>query len=75
MGRISQLGCVGCALTGRGWHRQRGFFIYIFFKNVFLQKYIFGFTFYSFIPLPPGSGASGGLPPDGGRQGPICKLI
>ena len=32
------------------------FYIFIFFKNVFLQKYIFGFIFYSFIPLPPGRG-------------------
>ena len=40
-----------------------GFFIFIFLKMFFLQKYIFGFTFYSFIPLPP----------DRGRQGPIRK--
>ena len=38
---------------------EGGFFIFIFFKNIFLQKYIFSFTFYSFIPLPPGRGAAG----------------
>jgi len=38
------------------------FFISIFFKKK-LQKYIFGFTFYSFIPLPPARG----------QQGPTCK--
>ena len=39
------------------------FFIFIFFKNVFLQKYIFGFIIYNFIPQPPGCGAGGPLPP------------
>ena len=38
------------------------FHLYIF-QNYFLQKYIFGFTIYRFIPLPPGWGAAGGLPP------------
>jgi len=32
-------------------------------------KYIFGFTFYSFIPLPSGRGAAGGLPPGRGAAG------
>ena len=40
-------------------------FFYIFFKIVFLQKYIFGFTIYRFIPLPPGRGRQGaGRPAD-----------
>ena len=39
------------------------FFIFIFFKKK-LQKYIFCFRFYSSIPLLPGRGAAGGLPPD-----------
>ena len=44
------------------------FFIFIFFKKK-LQKYIFGFRFYSSIPIPPGRGAAGGLPPLlGGRD-------
>ena len=39
------------------------FYFYIFLKQ-FLQKYIFGFTIYSFIPLPPPvCGAGGPLPP------------
>ena len=38
------------------------FFIFVFFKKN-LQKYIFGFRFYSFIPLPPDRRAAGGLPP------------
>ena len=42
---------------------RRGFLIFIFFKNVFLQKYIFSFIIYSFILLPPGCGAAGPLPP------------
>ena len=37
------------------------FLFFIFQKK--LQKYIFGFMFYSSIPLPPGRGAAGGLPP------------
>ena len=36
------------------------FFIFTFFKIVFLQKYIFGFTIYRFVPLPPGRGRQGG---------------
>ena len=36
---------------------------YIYFLNFFLQKYIFGFRFYSSIPLPSGRGAAVGLPP------------
>ena len=39
------------------------FFVFAFFKKKNLQKYIFGFKFYSSIPLPPGRGAAGGLPP------------
>ena len=38
------------------------FFIFVFFKKK-LQKYIFGFRFYNFIPLPPGRGP----PPGRGR--------
>ena len=44
---------------------KRFFYFYIF-KKYFLQKYIFCFTIYSFIPLPPGRGAAGAgrpLPP------------
>ena len=37
------------------------FFIFIFFKIVFLQKYIFGFIIYRFIPLPPSRRAVGAL--------------
>jgi len=40
----------------------RLFYFFIFQKH-FLHKYIFNFTIYSFIPLPPGRGAAGGLPP------------
>ena len=43
--------------------RERLFYFYIFFLKK-LQKYIFGFRFYSSIPLPSGRGAAGGLPPD-----------
>ena len=35
-------------------------FFYIYFSKTFLQKYIFNFTIYSFIPLPPGRRAAGG---------------
>ena len=38
------------------------FFIFTFFKKK-LQKYILVFKIYSSIPLPPGRGAAGGLPP------------
>ena len=44
--------------------KWRLFYFYIFRKH-FLQKYIFNFTIYSFIPLPPARGAAGsrqGLP-------------
>jgi len=34
------------------------FFYFYIFENRFLQKYIFGFTIYRFIPLPPGKGAA-----------------
>ena len=36
---------------------RRLFYFYIFQKH-FLQKYIFDFTIYSFIPLPPGRGTT-----------------
>jgi len=38
-------------------------FCFCIFQKKILQKYIFGFRFYSSIPLPPGRGAAGGLPP------------
>jgi len=47
---------------------RRLFYFYIFRKH-FLQKYIFNITFYSFVPLPPGRGAAGGLPPSSGAVG------
>ena len=46
----------------------RLFYFYIFGKH-FLQKYIFNITIYSFVPLPPGRGAAGGLPPDRAAAG------
>ena len=46
----------------------RLFYFYIF-RKYFLQKYIFNITFYSFVPLPPGRGAAGGLPPSSGAAG------
>ena len=57
------------------WSGRRGnaegvmcsvFFIFVFFKKK-LQKYIFGFRFYSSIPLPPGRGRQGAYRPAGGR--------
>jgi len=33
-------------------------FLFLYFLKTFLQKYIFNFTIYSFIPLPPGRGAT-----------------
>ena len=51
------------------------FFIFIFFKIVFLKKYIFGFIIYSFIPLPR---LRGGQPPaallPGGRDLNVNKI-
>ena len=44
----------------------RFFFIFTFFKKK-LQKYILVFKIYSSIPLPPGRGAAGPLPPPAGR--------
>ena len=44
------------------------FFIFAFFKKK-LQKYIFGFRFYSYIPLPPGRGRQGAYRPAGGGGG------
>ena len=41
------------------------FFIFVFFKKK-LQKYIFGFRFYSSIPPPPGRG---------GGRGPIARQV
>ena len=43
--------------SGAAWF-QRLLYFYIFQKKN-LQKYIFGFRFYSSIPLPPGRGAVG----------------
>ena len=43
---------------------------------MFLQKYIFGFTFYNFIPLPPRRGRQGAYrPAEGGRDLYINKYI
>ena len=46
-------------LVGNG----RAPFLFLHFSKKNLQKYIFGFRFYSVIPLPPSRGAAGGLPP------------
>jgi len=46
------------------------FFYFYTFKKYFLQKHIFGFTIYSFIPLPPDRGRQGAgrpLPPPARR--------
>ena len=58
-----------------------GFFYFFIFQNRFLHKYIFGFIIYRFIPLPPGCGAAGPLPPSppaallpGGRDLNINKI-
>ena len=45
--------CLGQPRTSS--HVRRFLYFYIF-QNHFLQKYIFGFTIYRFIPLPPGRG-------------------
>ena len=45
-----------CKLVGRALANLAFFYFYIF-QNRFLQKYIFGFIIYSFVPLPPGCGA------------------
>ena len=37
-------------------HLFFAFFYFCIFQKIFLQKYIFGFRFYSSIPLPPGRG-------------------
>ena len=59
--------------TSRSTTRVVGvFFIFVFFKKK-LQKYIFGFRFYSFIPLPPGRGAAGGLPQGREAAGSLLK--
>jgi len=55
-----------CGGAGVWWARGMGcklgvFFIFVFLKKI--QKYIFGFRFYSFIPYRLA----------GGRQEPICK--
>ena len=47
------------AKAGRGPSRTSVFYFYIF-QNRFLQKYIFGFIIYRFIPLPPDCGWPGG---------------
>ena len=55
----------------------RLFYFCIFLKKI-LQKYIFGFRFYRSIPLPPGRGAAGGLPPvcrAGGPLLPPCQAV
>ena len=45
--------------------KKRLFYFCIFQKK--LQKYIFGFRFYSSIPLPPGRGRQGACRPAEGR--------
>ena len=64
------VGCVGLQIS----LPTRGVFL-IYFSKSFLQKYIFNFIIYSFVPLPPGCGAAGcfnrilaprGRPPPGG---------
>ena len=63
------------------------FFHFYIFQNYFLQKYIFGFTIYRNVPLPPGRGGRGlyaikifvlshGGPyrPAGGRQAPTPNI-
>ena len=42
-------------------------FLFYIFPNRFLQKYIFDFTIYKFIPLPPGRGWQGAYRPSAGR--------
>jgi len=49
-------------LMGLSWEGKRRFFHFYIFQNRFLQKYIFGFTIYRFVPLPPGRGAAAPLP-------------
>ena len=58
--------------------RAGRFFIFLFFQNCFLQKYIFGFIIYMFIPLPSGRGAAGGRPLVCGAGGPLpppCRAV
>ena len=57
------------------WH----FFLFYIFQNHFSHKYIFNFTIYKFVPLPPGRGAAGGRPPHRWAAGravgvQTCKL-
>ena len=47
------------------------FFLFLYILKTFLQKYILSFTIYSFIPLPPGRRAAGGLPPLCGAASPL----
>ena len=53
------------------WSLKSRLFYFYIFQKYFLLKYIFNFTIYSFIPLPPGRGAAGGLPPVCGAAGPL----
>ena len=70
---FTDLNTIRIILTAQVEYNQssvlRAFFIFIFFENIFLQKYIFNITIYSFVPLPPGIGAAGGLPPGIGAAG------
>jgi len=64
--RVLQAGGRTASVPARG--QQAGeasaaFFYFYIFQNHFLQKYIFGFIIYRFIPLPPGCVAAGPLPP------------
>ena len=52
--------CWADRIYALGWG---AFFYFFIFQNYFLQKYIFGFLIYRFIPLPPGCGAAGPLLP------------
>ena len=47
-----------------------GSFLFLYFFKKILQEYIFDFTFYSSIPLPPGRGAA-----RGGRDFYVNKII
>ena len=46
-------------------------FYFCIFQKKNLQKYIFGFRFYSSIPLPSGREAAGGLPLGRGAAGSL----
>ena len=57
-------------IHGPDWVQALRLFYFYIFRKYFLQKYIFNFTIYSFVPLPPARGAAGGLPPG---RGPAAR--